>query len=92
MTSECCECGRTVSYKTGFSLIGGLGDSSKDRVYCPQCAPNRGKGYTLRDLERMRDESRITRAQRDIRLMDQLGPDVYFAIQSDRRHEPKGDE
>lgn len=44
-------------------------------------------GYTLADLERIRAELREgwekMIAERDVRLLDQLGPDVYFAVRGD---------
>lgn len=78
--AKCCECGRTVSYETGFTFTGGLADNSKDRLYCPDCAPGQGKGYTLADLERMREESQKARDERQMRLIEQLGADVYFHV------------
>jgi hypothetical protein len=43
-----------------------------------------GKGYTLSELERMRAESREawdeTIRERQIRLMEQMGADVYFHV------------
>lgn len=46
--------------------------------------PNRGKGYTLSDIERMRDELQEAWAKtindRQLQLMEQLGPDVYFFV------------
>lgn len=86
MTGEakCFECGVTVSYETGFSMTGGLGDSSEDRIWCPEHAPSAGKGYTLADLERMKAGSRAawgkTIGDREMRLMDQIGADVYFHV------------
>lgn len=81
---KCCDCGTPVSYETGFTMTGGLGDNSEDRIYCPQHAPNQGKGYTLSDLQQMRAESRDawdkTIRDREVRLMEQVGPDVYFHV------------
>lgn len=53
--AKCCECNRPVSYETGFSLQGTLSEGSQDRLYCPDCAPNQGKGYTLADLQQIRE-------------------------------------
>lgn len=78
--AKCGECGTNVSYETGFSLTGGLGDNSEDRIWCPQHAPNQGKGYTLSDLQRMRDDGQAERAKYELSLMDRVGPDVYFAV------------
>lgn len=81
---KCFDCGTPVSYETGFTMTGGLGDSSQDRIYCLTHAPDGGKGYTLSDLTRMRAESRAawdkTMRDRQIRLMEQIGPDVYFHV------------
>lgn len=52
-TPTCAECGTEVSYETGFTMTGGLGDSSEDRLWCPEHAPKQGEGYTLSDLQRM---------------------------------------
>lgn len=50
--AKCSECNVAVSYETGFSMTGGLGDNSEDRIYCPKHAPNPGKSYSLSDLEK----------------------------------------
>jgi hypothetical protein len=54
--AKCCECGTPVSYDTGFSLTGTLAEDSEHRVYCPQHAPNQGKGYTLADLQQWKHD------------------------------------
>lgn len=76
--ATCCECHQPVSYETGFSLVGGLGDSSLDRLYCPEHAPDQGKAYTLADLQRVRDEIDKARRDRAVSLVEQVGADVYF--------------
>jgi hypothetical protein len=81
--AKCCECNRAVSYETGFTLTGGLGDNSQDRLYCPECAPDQGKGYTIADLEQMREENQAARARYQLSQMDRIGPDVYFAMKGD---------
>lgn len=85
MTTEtkCSDCGRTVSYDTGFTMTGGLGDNSLDRIYCPDCAPDTGKGYTLADLQRIKENSLVERAKYETSLIDRVGPDVYFAVKDD---------
>lgn len=78
--AKCCECGAAVSYETGFTFTGGLGDSSQDRIYCPSCAPDQGRGYTLSDLQKMREDNRLAMAKYEMSLMDKVGPDVYFTV------------
>lgn len=78
--AKCFECGVAVSHETGFTMTGGLGDNSQDRIYCPTHAPNQGNGYTLSDLQRMREDGQAERAKYEMSLMDRVGPDVYFAV------------
>lgn len=82
MTDEakCSECGTTVSYETGFTMTGGLGDNSEDRIWCPEHAPKQGNGYTLSDLQQMREDGQAERAKYEMGVMEQVGPDVYFAV------------
>lgn len=77
---KCYECGTPLSRETGFSMTGGLGDNSQDRLWCPAHAPDKGKGYTLADLERMAAENQAARDERQMRVMEKLGPDVYFHV------------
>lgn len=78
--AKCSECGAVVSYETGFTMTGGLGDNSEDRIYCPQHSPMHGNGYTLSDLQQMREDGQAERAKYEMGLMEQVGPDVYFAV------------
>jgi hypothetical protein len=82
--ATCSECGTTVSYDTGFSITGGLGDSSEDRIWCPEHAPDKGKGYTLADMEKWREESQVQRAEYEMSQMNLVGADVYFAVKDKR--------
>lgn len=77
--AKCCVCGRTVSYETGFSIQGTLAAGS-DRLYCLECAPETGKGYTLADLQQLREDSLAERAKYEMAQMERLGPDVYFHL------------
>lgn len=81
---SCSKCGCELSLEVGIVRTGTLAEDSVDKLYCEPCAPNRGKGYTLADLERMREELREAWAKtirdRELRLMEQLGPDVYFFV------------
>ncbi|AVO21640.1 hypothetical protein I5I01_gp34 [Mycobacterium phage MooMoo] len=83
--AKCNKCGAVVSYETGFSMTGGLGDNSQDRLWCLSCAPDSGRGYTLSDLQQMREESRVERAKYEMSVMDRVGPDVYFAVHGTER-------
>lgn len=81
MSPNCKACGEPVSLERGITVVGDLNAPGVD-YYCEACAPNRGRGYTLADLERWREESRTERAVQDLarkqKVMDLLGPDVYF--------------
>ena len=75
------KCGGPLSPEVGITNYGHEGDS---KLYCTPCAPNQGTGYTLSDIQRMRAESREawdkTLRDRETRLMEQMGPDVYFHV------------
>jgi hypothetical protein len=86
--AKCAVCGTPVSYETGFTLTGGLGDSSQDRLYCPSHAPKQGKGYTLSDLQRMREDGQAERAKYEMSMMELVGPDVYFAVKGGSKPSP----
>lgn len=73
---KCASCGAPVSLEVGITRVQGLGGGPVD-FYCAPHAPS-AKGYTLADLQAMKDANQVTRAQRQISLIDQLGPDVYF--------------
>ena len=74
---SCCACGDPLSLEVGIVRIDGGTDPG---LYCEPCAPTSGKGYTLSDLQRMKEDIAVGRAQRQIQLLEQLGPDVYFAV------------
>jgi len=57
-----------------------LTDGAPITLYCGECDPNRGRGYTLSDLQAMKAENQVQRDLRQVSLMDRLGPDVYFAM------------
>lgn len=78
--ARCHECDRPVSYETGFSMTGGLGDNSQDRMWCLDHAPSKGRGYTLSDLQQWREDNQTHRAQREMQMMDLMGPEVYFHV------------
>lgn len=86
--AKCFECGVPVSCETGFTMTGGLGDNSLDRIWCPQHAPDQGRGYALSDLEKWREDSHVERAKYEMSLMEKVGPDVYFAIKGERKPSP----
>lgn len=77
-TGECAECGELLSLEVGITNYGPIGGS---KLYCAPCAPNAGsKGYTLSDLQQMKEENQIERAKYETAMMDLVGPDVYFFI------------
>lgn len=89
VSGKCSVCDRVVSYETGFTLTGGLGDSSLDRLYCPDCAPKTGKGYTLSDMQKWREDNEVARLQHEVAMMELLGPDVYdFMVKTKRDPTP----
>ncbi|SDD57815.1 hypothetical protein SAMN04488581_2582 [Mycolicibacterium neoaurum] len=57
-----------------------LADGAPITLYCGDCNPDKGRGYSLSDLQAMKAENQVQRDLRQVSLMDQLGPDVYFAI------------
>lgn len=76
-TGKCAECGNPLTLEVGITNYGPEGGS---KLYCTPCSPNRGKGYTLADLAKWREDSQIARAEREMQLMEQLGPDVYLHV------------
>lgn len=76
-TGKCAGCDAPLSLEVGITNYGSEGDS---KLYCTPCAPNSGRGYTLSDLQRMRDDGQAERAKYELSLMDRVGPDVYFAV------------
>lgn len=83
-TGRCAACGEPLSHDLGITNYGSEGDS---KLYCTPCAPNQGRGYTLEDLQQMREDVQVARAAREVDLIDRLGPDLYFAI-TGRRPRP----
>lgn len=77
--AKCYQCGTPLSHETGLSMTGGLGDNSQDRLWCPEHAPT-GKGYTLADLEAIGEGWKQMQRDRQLGLMERLGPDVYFHV------------
>ena len=77
---ECSECGVELSDETGWAMSTTLAAGAPITLFCEDCNPNKGRGYSLSDLERMREESKVQRALREVDLMNMVGPDVYFFI------------
>jgi hypothetical protein len=77
--AKCYMCGRAGSYETGFSIQGTLAAGS-DRLYCLECAPTTGKGYTIADLQQLREDGQVERAKYEMAQIEHLGPDVYFHL------------
>jgi hypothetical protein len=77
--AKCYMCGRAGSYETGFSIQGTLAAGS-DRLYCLECAPTTVKGYTIADLQQLREDGQVERAKYEMAQIEHLGPDVYFHL------------
>ncbi|MDP7706816.1 hypothetical protein [Mycobacterium sp. TY815] len=78
--AKCCECGRTVSHETGFTMSGTLAEGSPTHIHCPDCTPNQSKGYTIADLQQMCEDGKVELARYQMDQMEQLGPDAYFFV------------
>lgn len=76
-TGRCAECGEPLSMEVGITNYGPIGGSA---LYCTPCAPKQGKGYTLSDLQKWREENQVQRAKYEMSMMDLVGPDVYFFV------------
>lgn len=59
---NCVECAR-------FAISGTLAPGS-DRIYCPDCNPDKGRGYTLSGLQRMREDNHAALAKHEMAMMD----------------------
>lgn len=79
---RCATCGCDITEDTGWGLTTTLADGAPHTWYCGEHHPNRGKGYTLADLEKWREELKVERARYEMSLMELVGPDVYFAVKS----------
>ena len=79
--SDCSTCGQPLSPETGITASMG-GDSEAITYYCAACDPNKGRGWTLSDVQQMREDAQAARAEREMMLMNRIGPDVYFAIKT----------
>lgn len=75
-TRPCDGCRAPISYETGFTF-------AHDGLFCSTCRPVVG-GYTLSDLERMREEGRAQRGAdtlaRHARFIEEWGADVFFHV------------
>lgn len=77
MAARCSTCNQLLTLQMGIVNHGPEGAS---KLYCGECSPTKDRGYTLSDLQRMREKLGVLRTQREVDLMDQLGADVYFQI------------
>jgi hypothetical protein len=84
-TGKCAKCGEPLSLEVGITNYGTKGGS---KLYCTPCAPKHGKGYTLSDLQQMREDGQVERAKYEMSLMELVGPDVYFAIKGGSARSP----
>ena len=80
MSRQCSECGCTITEKTGWGVTTTLADGAPCTMYCGGCNPNKGRGYTLADLEQWREDSKVERARYELSLMEKVGTDVYFYV------------
>lgn len=84
MTQQCSVCGQELTAETGWAMSTTLADGAPITLYCDGCNPDKGRGYTLSDLQAMKAENQVQRDLRQVSLMDMLGPDVYFAMKGQR--------
>lgn len=87
-TGKCAECGEPLSMEVGITNYGPIGGSKLYCTPCTPCAPNQGKGYTLSDLQKWREDGQVERAKYEMSLMELVGPDVYFAIKGGSARSP----
>lgn len=74
---KCAGCGAPLSEEDGITLV--MDDAGLREYYCATCKPP-GHGYTISDLQQMRQDGQAERAKYEMSLMDKVGPDVYFAV------------
>ena len=79
---QCAECGCDITEETGWGFTTTLAERSPYVWYCGEHHPNKGKGYTLSDLEQMRAGGKVERARYEMSLMELVGPDVYFHVKA----------
>lgn len=84
----CSVCANELTLEVGIVHSSTLADGAPFALYCQPCAPNRGKGYTLADLQQMREDGQVERAKYETSVMDRVGPDVYFAIKQPHEDNP----
>jgi hypothetical protein len=75
---KCQTCGIAVTLETGITLV--MDDADLREYYCDEHNPNKGRGYTLADMEKWREESQVQRGEYEMSMMNLVGPDVYFAV------------
>lgn len=78
-TRKCAECGQPLSMEVGITNYGPEGNS---KLYCTPCAPNSGRGYTLADIRRWREDGQAERAKYakyELSVMDRVVPDTYIS-------------
>lgn len=86
----CTKCGDELSMEVGITAHTEHGVTT---YFCGECNPNRGRGYTLSDLQRwgadMREGWDQMRRDHQLWCMEQMGPDVYFHMIGHRNPAPE---
>lgn len=76
MTDLTCEiCSEKLSTDVGITIIF---DGEDHHHYCAPCTTT--GCHTIADLQRMKEEIALCRAEREIAMLDKLGPKAYFEI------------
>lgn len=71
--------------EVGIAVSTTLAEGAPYTYYCEPCSPNKGRGYTLSDLQQMKEDGQAAHAAYEVSLMDRVGPDVYFAVKGKQK-------
>lgn len=80
MPRYCSVCKQELSLEVGIVTSTTLAEGAPFTLYCEPCDPNQGRGYTLSDLQKMREDNQVGRARYQMAKLEQLGADVYFHV------------
>jgi hypothetical protein len=75
---KCKACGVVVTLETGITLV--MDDADLREFYCGEHNPDKGRGYTLSDLQKWREDNQAARLDYQMSQMERLGADVYFHV------------